>query len=98
MPKRDNLQSLQEVIGDFFADNPKLKESILEIRIIRGWHTLLGPAIAGYTQNIYMKKRVLYVSLSSSILRNDLLLRKDKLIKDLNDFAREAILEDVVIR
>lgn len=92
------MQSLKDVIGDFFADNPKLKENILEIRIIRGWHELLGAGVSGYTQNIYMKKRVLYVSLTSSVLRNDLLLRKDKLIRDLNAFAREEVLEDVVIR
>ena len=98
MTKRDNLQSLQEIIGDFFADNPKLKESILEIRIIRGWHELLGSDIAAYTHTIYMKKHVLHVSISSSVVRNDLLMRKESIIRNLNEFAREAILEDIVIR
>jgi len=73
--KRRNAQPLSEVLKDFLSENTELYEKMMEIRIRRGWGELLGPVILQYTRNLYIKNQVLYVSLNSSVLRNERLCR-----------------------
>ena len=64
-----NAQTLGDAIREFFEDNAELRGKILEIRVMRAWGEILGPMVAQYTRNIYVKDKVLYVSLTSSVLR-----------------------------
>jgi hypothetical protein len=54
--------------------------------------------IRQYTRNVYVKNHVLYVSLTSSVLRSELLLCREKLIKSLNEYAGAEAIRDIVIR
>jgi Protein of unknown function (DUF721). len=95
---RKNSQKLGDVLGDFFQVNPELYEKILEIRIKRAWGVVLGNAVLRYTNNIYVKNKVMYVSLSSSVLRNELTLCREKLIISLNEYAKSEVIKNLVIR
>ena len=79
--KRKNTQAIGEVLRDFFEDNTELYEKILEIRIERAWKEVLGPMVMQYTRNIYVRDHILYVSLTSSVLRSELTLCRDRLVK-----------------
>jgi predicted nucleic acid-binding Zn ribbon protein len=96
--KRRNTQTIGEVLKGFFEENTELYEKMLEIRLQRGWGEILGPMILQYTRNIYIKNRVLYVSLTSSVLRSELTLSREKLIKSLNEYAGSDVIRDIVIR
>lgn len=96
--KRRNTQTLGEVLRDFFEDNTELYEKMLEIRVQRAWGEVLGPMVLKYTRNIYVKDRVLYVSLTSSVLRSELTLCRERLVKSLNEYARAVVIRDIVIR
>lgn len=87
-----------EVLRDIFEENTEMYEKILEIRIKRAWGVVLGDMVLQYTRNIYVKDKVLYVSLTSSVLRNELTLCREKLVKSLNDYARSTAINDIVIR
>lgn len=95
---RRNSQSIGEIIRDFFEDNSALYEKILEIRIQRAWGEVLGPMVMQYTRNIYVKDRVLFVSLTSSVLRSELTLCRERLVKSLNDYAGSIVIRDIIIR
>lgn len=96
--QRRNTQSIGEVLRDFFEDNTEIYEKIMNIRIKHAWTDILGPVINQYTTNLYVEDRVLYVSLSSSVLRNELMLTKNKLIASLNKYAGATVINDIVIR
>ncbi len=96
--KRNNSQKLGELLRDFFEDNTELYEKMMEIRIRRAWQEVLGPMVLQYTRNVYVKDRVLYVSLTSSVLRSELVLCREKLVKSLNDYAGSQVIRDIVIR
>jgi len=96
--RRRNAQTIGEVLQDFFNDNTELRKRILEIRVKRAWGEVLGPMIQQYTRNIYIKNNILYVSLTSSVLRNELTLSRNKLIKSLNDYAGSPVIHNIVIR
>ncbi|MBC8602940.1 DUF721 domain-containing protein [Parabacteroides acidifaciens] len=95
---RRNAQTLGEAIREFFEDNAELRGKILEIRVQRAWGEIMGPMVAQYTRNIYVKDRVLHVSLTSSVLRSELVLCRERLIKSLNEYAGAEVLQDIVIR
>ena len=71
---------------------------IQEIRVLRAWGEILGPMVAQYTCNIYIKDKVLHVSLTSSVLRSELVLCRERLVKSLNDYAGATVIQDIVIR
>ena len=91
---RRNAQTLGEAIREFFEDNAEL----LEIRVLRAWGEILGPMVAQYTCNIYVKDKVLYVSLTSSVLRNELVLCRERLVKSLNDYVGSTVIQNIIIR
>lgn len=93
-----NAQTLGDAIREFFEDNAELRGKILEIRVMRAWGEILGPMVAQYTRNIYVKDKVLYVSLTSSVLRSELVLCRERLVKSLNDYAGSEVIQDIVIR
>lgn len=96
--KRKNSQRIGEAIQDFFSQNPELRKRILETRIRRGWGDVLGHHILQYTQNIYVREDVLYVSITSAALRSELNFCRDRLVKSLNEYAGEQVLREIVIR
>lgn len=96
--KRKNAQTLGEVLRDFFEENKALRERIYESRIEKSWSEVLGPMVMQYTNNIYVKNRILYVSLSSSVLRSELTLCRERLVKSLNEYVGAQVINDIVIR
>lgn len=96
--KRKNAQMIGEVLRDIFEENTEMYEKILEIRVKRAWGVVLGDMVLQYTRNLYVKDRVLYVSLTSSVLRSELLLCREKLVKSLNEYARSEAIRDIIIR
>jgi predicted nucleic acid-binding Zn ribbon protein len=96
--RRRNAESIGTVLQHFYDENPQLKQKLLEMRIIRAWNEMPGKIIAQSTRSLYVKNRVLYVSVSSSVLRNELLLHRENLVKKLNGCARAEVIRDIVIR
>lgn len=96
--RRSNAQPIGEVLRDIFEDNTEIFEKIMEVRIQRAWKKLLGPMAMQYTRNMYVRDRVLYVYMTSAVLRSELLLCKDKLIENLNAEVGSFFLFDLVIR
>ena len=96
--KRTNSQTIGDVLREFMAQNPALQEKIGEIRVERAWKEVLGPFVSQYTHQLYVKNKVLYVSLTSSVLRSELTLCRDRLVKSLNEYAGADVLRDIVIR
>ena len=96
--KRTKALPIGELLQEFYRENPQLRQKILEIRIQRAWGEVLGPMIMQSTQNLYIKNHVLHVFLTSSVLRNELLLNRKRLLKSLNEYAGAEVIRDLVIR
>ncbi len=96
--RKRNTESIGEVLRQFFEENQFFKRKFAESRAVTGWLKLLGSMISSYTTNIYLRNGVLYVSLSSSVLRSELMMAKDKLITKLNEHAGMPVVNDIVFR
>ncbi len=78
--------------------NEGLETPLNERRLVNSWTQVLGPDIAAYTKNVYIRNQVLYVELSSSVLRQELLSGKRRLIQCLNDSVGAQVITDIVMR
>lgn len=96
--KRTNTQKIGEAFREFFQENPVLYQRMMEIRIRRAWSEVLGNTIMTYTKNVYVKDGVLHVTLTSSVLRNELMFSRDRLVKSLNDYAGSSVIRDIIFR
>jgi hypothetical protein len=58
----------------------------------------MGVNVNSYTTEIYLKNKTLYVSLSSSVLRQELSYGKQKIITLINDEIGTKIINKIVLR
>lgn len=96
--KRTNAKPVGDLLQEFYKDNPALQEKILEVRVIRAWGEVLGVSVLQATRALYVRQGVLYASVSSSVLRNELMLSRSSLVARLNKRAGSAVIRDIVIR
>jgi predicted nucleic acid-binding Zn ribbon protein len=95
--RKSYTQPLADVLREYLKVN-HLDHKLKETRLMAGWPDVVGVAIAKRTTRLAVKNRVLFVYLSSSVVRNELLMIKQGLVKALNDKAGENLIDDVVIR
>ena len=95
---RRKTERINETLRLFWKDNPELYHKMLEARVQRLWGELFGPTIAGYTSGLYVKNRVLYVSITSSVVRSEMLSMRKRLVATLNEHAGSDVIDDVMIR
>ena len=69
-----------------------------EQRIINGWSSVVGPFIAQYSRELYIKEGVLFVKITSDSLRTELSYSKSLLCKNLNALVGYELLSDIVFR
>lgn len=95
--ERKEVQKLDSLLEQFVKAN-KLEQGLAEYRLIKSWNELLGITVAKKTKSLHIRKRKLFVSLHSSVVRNELELIKESLIPKLNEAAGMHVIDDVVLR
>lgn len=66
-----------------------------ETSVINSWDQIVGSMIAKNTTKIFINKKVLYLTVSSPALKNELRYHKLVLIDKINDFAEQKIINDI---
>ncbi len=95
---RQKILRLGETLRAFWKENPELYHKMMEARVQRLWRELFGPEVSRYTSNVYVKNRILFVSMTSSVMRSEMLAMRKRLVKTLNEQAGSDIIDDIVIR
>jgi len=98
MAKRiSNESSIAEVLQQIIQVN-KLQPGIDQIAVKEAWVSLMGNGVNNYTKNVVLKGNVLYVELTSAVLREELSHGKSKIVKMINEELRRDIIKEVVLR
>lgn len=95
--RRSKTISLAEAMKDYIKEM-NLEGKLNEVGIINSWEETVGKAIASRTSKLYIKDQVLYVSLNSSVVRNELLMLRQVLKEKLNEKAGSEVIKDIVLR
>jgi predicted nucleic acid-binding Zn ribbon protein len=94
--KRTNTILLKDLLDEIIEEY-QLDGKINETRIISAWSEILGP-LAKSTENIYYRNQVLFVHLTSSVIRNELLMRRSEIIRLLNEKLGKKLVTDIILR
>lgn len=92
-----NQNTVGELIKAFYEEH-RGPGYLDEVSIIKGWESVVGPFIAQYTRDLYIKQGVLFVSLTSDSLRTELGYSKSLLLKNLNNLVGREVITDIVFR
>lgn len=95
--RRSKTISLAEAMKDYIREM-NLEGKLNEVGILNSWEETVGKAIASRTTKIYIRDKVLYVNLSSSVVRNELLMLRQALIEKLNEKVGAEVIHDIVLK
>jgi predicted nucleic acid-binding Zn ribbon protein len=95
--RRSKTISIAEAIGDYIREL-NLEGKLGEAAVINSWEETVGKVISSRTKKIYIRDKVLYVHLSSSVVRNELLMLRTALKDKINSKAGQEVITDIVLR
>jgi predicted nucleic acid-binding Zn ribbon protein len=95
--ERSNTHSIAEAIRAYLKES-KLEKPLKERQLVSSWESLLGRSVARATSKIYLKDGKLFVHLSSSVVKNELYMLQDEIIRKLNEAAGEQLVTSIVFR
>lgn len=95
--RRSNTQSLGEVISEFIKES-NFGTKLKEVEIIDSWEELLGKTVAYYTRNLKISNGILFVEISSAIVKNELFLMREEICRKLNENAGEKVISKIVFK
>ncbi len=95
--RRSDSHKLNDIISQCLKEL-NLNKKLQEHRLINSWPDIVGLSIAKTTNNLYIKDKKLFVYLNSSVVRNELQMLKDSLVKRLNEHAGEELIHDIVLK
>lgn len=97
MTEKKGEQPLSEILHSFIQKN-NLQHGIDKVAVNEVWKNSMGKGIMNYTTGIELRKDTLYVSLSSSVLREELSLGTSKIIDMLNTELGKDLIKKLVLR
>ena len=74
------------------------EDKLLEVNALNAWESVVGQTINRHTKNIYIKDGVLFVKLDSSVVRNELAMLKQPLMKKINETVGAKVVSDIVLK
>ncbi len=92
--KTQKLDELVELVLKVLGLEQKLKE--LEIAEI--WPEVVGNMIASRTRKLYIAEGRLFVSFTSAVVRNEILMVKEGVIAALNEKIGSPLVKDIIIK
>ena len=88
---------LSEALSEFIKEN-KLQKGIDKVDVREAWEKLMGNGVNNYTTAVELRNETLFISLSSSVLREALSLGKTKIIKMINEELGKDLVKKLVLR
>lgn len=93
--KRSNTEHIRSILQKFLREEG-LESPLNEHRLLSSWKEVVGPSVAKYTSNLYIKNQTLHVSLTSSVLRQELMMGRELLVKNLNRQVGSMVITNIV--
>lgn len=96
--KRVNAQSIGNILREFFTQNPEIGRRLDEVRVVHAWREVLGPGVSQATREAYVRGATLHVVLDSAVLRSELMMWRDRLVRTLNERVGTDVIREIRFR
>lgn len=94
--RRNKTITIGEALADLIREYnlaPKLREA----SVISIWEDLTGKVISARTKKIYIRDGVLHIYLTSPVVRNELMMLRDSLRRQVNIKAGAEVVREIVV-
>ncbi len=92
--ERRKTENLTDVLLRYLRQEG-LETPLNEHRLIEAWEEVAGPVVARYTSGKRIYNQVLYVQITSSVVRAELQMRRAFYISELNKKVGAAVITDI---
>lgn len=89
--------SIGEALSSFLK-SARWQNRINEIRIQREWDKIMGATIARYTRDVQLKEGTLIITTDVAPLKHELQFGKQQIIRNVNEYFKETVIKDVVVK
>lgn len=95
--ERSDFRSLASILQQYIKQagfEPRLRE----VQIAGQWHEIVGRPMAQATRHIWFRNRKMYVQVTSSVVRAELSMIRESVVKRINELAGASIIDELVVR
>lgn len=94
--RKQKAEAVGLIVRQFLREEG-LETPYNEYRLIESWPDVMGPGIARHTSNLQIRNRVLFVHLTSSVLRAELMAGRALLVRRLNEYVGAQVIDKMVL-
>lgn len=95
--RENRTQKIDELV-DAVLKQMGLYQKYKESEVSRVWGDVVGQMIASRTRDVKVYEGKLYVTFSSAVVKNEMMMVKEGLIKALNDKLGAEVVKEIIIR
>ena len=92
--KRRKAEQVGDVVNAFLRQEG-LEGPLNEFRLIQSWTEVLGKPVERYTRDLYIRGQTLFVSLSSSVLKSELMMQRTLIVQKLNAAVGAQVITEI---
>jgi len=94
--RKSQVRKIDAVIKEFLGEI-NIDKKLREVSLVSQWESLMGKMVASRTEKISLRNGTLYITLSSPVLKNELMMMRQDIIEKLNETAGEKLVCKIVL-
>ena len=95
--KRTKAQPIGTLLDNLFK-SPDVARKIAEGSLPHVWREVTGEVVAANTRQVRLVRGTLYVHIASSILRSELMMQREALVRSINKALNTDLVVSVVVQ
>lgn len=95
--RRDTSRQLADILLDVMR-NENITHNMLNSRAASLWALIVGPTVNRATKSVHVNNGVMYVELTSSLLRQELMMIRTEIMNRINKACGEGVVKEIVFR
>lgn len=92
-----NTEKLDMLIGKIMKNISQKGDNYKHL-VVQEWKDMLGVTVANNTSKIYVSKNILFVHMTSPVIKQEVSYVKDKILLHMNKKFPTARLKEIIIR
>jgi predicted nucleic acid-binding Zn ribbon protein len=95
--RKSQTQKISDVIRECLHEM-QIDRKLKEVNLVSQWESMMGRTVSVRTDKIYIRNRILYIHVTSSVLKSELMMMRQEIVDKLNEHVGEKLIESIVIR
>ena len=98
MKRNFKSKSVKTILDNMISGSNSLNSGLNNVKVQKIWEQTMGSNVNSYTKEVNLKNKTLYISLSSSVLRQELSYGKQKIVDLINKEIGNEIITKIILR